>query len=157
MTTSWIGHLDTSPSNVLQVDMPYNSDTSLILITIPRYHFMQSSWICIQSRSPTILAVVDRYSGGFCGNVWTLFSDMWSKMASPLVATVLENQAKLMYWKFSLSRKRNDVTTPFNLFLFKIYRHHLYIPRATWHSGGRLNKKDGLTRYGNSHVKDKTS
>ena len=27
-----------------------------------------------------------------------------------------------------------------------------------WHtSGGRLNKKDGLTRYGNSHVKDKTS
>ena len=25
------------------------------------------------------------------------------------------------------------------------------------HPGGRLNKKDGLTRYGNSHVKDKTS
>ena len=24
-------------------------------------------------------------------------------------------------------------------------------------SGGRLNKKDGLTRYGDSHVKDKTS
>ena len=23
--------------------------------------------------------------------------------------------------------------------------------------GGRLNKKNGLTRYGNSHVKDKTS
>ena len=26
-----------------------------------------------------------------------------------------------------------------------------------WEPGGRLNKKDGLTRYGNSHVKDKTS
>ena len=26
-----------------------------------------------------------------------------------------------------------------------------------WDAGGRLNKKDGLTRYGNSHVKDKTS
>ena len=24
-------------------------------------------------------------------------------------------------------------------------------------TGGRLNKKDGLTSYGNSHVKDKTS
>ena len=24
-------------------------------------------------------------------------------------------------------------------------------------SGGRLNKKDGLTMYGDSHVKDKTS
>ena len=23
--------------------------------------------------------------------------------------------------------------------------------------GGRLNKKDGLSRYGDSHVKDKTS
>ena len=28
----------------------------------------------------------------------------------------------------------------------------------TWGTpGGRLNKKDGLTRYGDSHVKDKTS
>ena len=24
-------------------------------------------------------------------------------------------------------------------------------------TGGRLNKKDGLSRYGDSHVKDKTS
>ena len=29
-------------------------------------------------------------------------------------------------------------------------------PRAQ-EPGGRLNKKDGLTRYGDSHVKDKTS
>ena len=33
--------------------------------------------------------------------------------------------------------------------------------RAVMHTrqetGDRLNKKDGLTRYGNSHVKDKTS
>ena len=28
---------------------------------------------------------------------------------------------------------------------------------TTSSSGGRLNKKDGLTRYGDSHVKDKTS
>ena len=27
----------------------------------------------------------------------------------------------------------------------------------TYDAGGRLNKKDGLTRYGDSHVKDKTS
>ena len=27
----------------------------------------------------------------------------------------------------------------------------------TYTPGGRLNKKDGLTRYGDSHVKDKTS
>ena len=36
------------------------------------------------------------------------------------------------------------------------------IPRPVFngkdkHAGGHLNKKDGLTRYGDSHVKDKTS
>ena len=29
--------------------------------------------------------------------------------------------------------------------------------RINQSSGGRLNKKDGLSRYGDSHVKDKTS
>ena len=33
----------------------------------------------------------------------------------------------------------------------------LWGPAFTTGSGGRLNKKDGLTRYGYSHVKDKTS
>ena len=32
-----------------------------------------------------------------------------------------------------------------------------YRGRQSLPSGGRLNKKDGLTRYGDSHVKDKTS
>ena len=31
------------------------------------------------------------------------------------------------------------------------------IPHKISPPGGRLNKKDGLTRYGDSHVKDKTS
>ena len=31
------------------------------------------------------------------------------------------------------------------------------IARPVWEAGGRLNKKDGPTRYGDSHVKDKTS
>ena len=30
-------------------------------------------------------------------------------------------------------------------------------PQGLQPPGGRLNKKDGLTRYGDSHVKDKTS
>ena len=32
-----------------------------------------------------------------------------------------------------------------------------WLDKGEWVPGGRLNKKDGLTRYGNSHVKDKTS
>ena len=37
--------------------------------------------------------------------------------------------------------------------IFLIY----IIPTQMLKPGGRLNKKDVLTRYGNSHVKDKTS
>ena len=33
----------------------------------------------------------------------------------------------------------------------------LYMKPLAPEAGGRLNKKDGLTRYGDSHVKDKTS
>ena len=40
-------------------------------------------------------------------------------------------------------------------------KYRLVIPNlltlANRKTGGRLNKKDGLTRYGDSHVKDKTS
>ena len=43
---------------------------------------------------------------------------------------------------------------------FSFTKMHLKISSAKWRPfcpGGRLNKKDGLTRYGDSHVKDKTS
>ena len=33
----------------------------------------------------------------------------------------------------------------------------MLIPATTKEPGGRLNNKDGLTRYGDSHVKDKTA
>ena len=37
------------------------------------------------------------------------------------------------------------------------YFHMAILCVCVLYTGGRLNKKDGLTRYGNSHVKDKTS
>ena len=45
---------------------------------------------------------------------------------------------------------------------FPISPMFLFVPKGVLRSEhhppvGRLNKKDGLTRYGNSHVKDKTS
>ena len=40
---------------------------------------------------------------------------------------------------------------------FRLSLTYLHVPHMIWRSGGRLNKKDGLTRYGDSHVKDKTS
>ena len=41
-----------------------------------------------------------------------------------------------------------------NMLGLRLYVSKLFV---LWDPGGRLNKKDGLTRYGNSHVKDKTS
>ena len=37
------------------------------------------------------------------------------------------------------------------------YSSSLCLQQSHTYTGGRLNKKDGLTRYGDSHVKDKTS
>ena len=49
-----------------------------------------------------------------------------------------------------LNRLQAIIWTNAGIFFFNAYVHHTT-------TGGRLNKKDGLTRYGNSHVKDKTS
>ena len=62
---------------------------------------------------------------------------------TPLQGVYIENEVRLiryifcLYHYYQLGHRFPDF--------------HIYIP------GGRLNKKDGLTRYGNSHVKDKTS
>ena len=67
------------------------------------------------------------------------------------------------------SNKISEMTTqnkvPLGNNQYDIHYQNLYQVKYMWafqckHSlqpGGRLNKKDSLTRYGNSHVKDKTS
>ena len=47
----------------------------------------------------------------------------------------------------------NGITARRNLYRIWIAGKKSLVKRTP---GGRLNKKDGLTRYGNSHVKDKT-
>ena len=59
---------------------------------------------------------------------------------------------KLHHYKALRSRIIFDHTDP--NFVFILLHNH---DRKSQSSGGRLNKKDGLTRYGDSHVKDKTS
>ena len=42
----------------------------------------------------------------------------------------------------------------------KLIKGNFILKEVSWSDlrpGGHLNKKDGLSRYGNSHVKDKTS
>ena len=48
-------------------------------------------------------------------------------------------------------------TTIKDLAIILLFFSNIYTPCLREHSGGHLNKKDGLTRYGDSHVKDKTS
>ena len=56
---------------------------------------------------------------------------------------VMENGNKYIAWEYAFMMLK--VKNLIHAFIFQL------------HSGGRLNKKDGLTRYGDSHVKDKTS
>ena len=67
----------------------------------------------------------------------------WMKLYSNLPGA-----NELMVWE--------EVKT--NMFMYKeAMKLHVVLTGCSNNSGGRLNKKDGLTRYGDSHVKDKTS
>ena len=59
-----------------------------------------------------------------------------------------------------LNPRQHFIEMLFEIQEFAFMKMHLKMMSAKWRpfcSGGRLNKKDGLTRYGDSHVKDKTS
>ena len=62
----------------------------------------------------------------------------------------------MIYFGFSIAMR-----VFFNMYMFHFISWKMYMLEGiNWNfssSGGRLNKKDGLTRYGDSHVKDKTS
>ena len=55
--------------------------------------------------------------------------------------------------KLCINKKKSNVMVIGSKWQLK----SLNLDNFTISAGGRLNKKDGLTRYGNSHVKDKTS
>ena len=57
----------------------------------------------------------------------------------------------LLVVDFTVSESTGNVERLEGIFCWVSLSHSLSSP------GGRLNKKDGLTRYGDSHVKDKTS
>ena len=69
---------------------------------------------------------------------------------SEILIEILTFSFKKIRLKVSSAKRR-----PFCLGL-NVLRNYMFA-LITIRSGGRLNKKDGLTRYGNSHVKDKTS
>ena len=62
-------------------------------------------------------------------------------------------------WYIINSTFINDEWIHVIVFMFTVVSGRNYLPYVREHlmPGGRLNKKDGLTRYGDSHVKDKTS
>ena len=56
---------------------------------------------------------------------------------------------------FFIQRDSGKIERVYAFYLYTVYKK--IWKHASIYSGGRLNKKDGLTRYGDSHVKDKTS
>ena len=79
----------------------------------------------------------------------------WCKMVNPVAANTEMKMSSFwwnlhhwLHWKLSI---RQLPVYPMMKISSNWWHFHFREP------GGRLNKKDGLTRYGNSHVKDKTS
>ena len=72
--------------------------------------------------------------------------NMWNSINISVISYVLPTDATKIYMQKIILIK---VIKPAKPCLVCVKRQRL--------SGGRLNKKDGLTRYGDSHVKDKTS
>ena len=58
---------------------------------------------------------------------------------------------------FSVSECNNDLWACMGVIQHAFEKSAPQVCPNTNNTGGRLNKKDGLTRYGDSHVKDKTS
>ena len=80
----------------------------------------------------------------FCGGVRWSDIGPWVNLGTAASNTIVYN--------------KRDVDMVYLGFTFHEGTHsHLLYGKQWQVSGGRLNKKDGLTRYGNSHVKDKTS
>ena len=82
-----------------------------------------------------------------------------------LTADIVQSESG--YWRKCRQRNRDRVPTVYPDVPRLHVRLSAHVPWLRAHairrpllqsvSGGRLNKKDGLTRYGDSHVKDKTS
>ena len=78
----------------------------------------------------------------------------------PLIQADIEENIKApRHWPI-----RGEFSNAFNSLFMPTVELHNYSALLTLsvfvcvqEPGGRLNKKDGLTRYGDSHVKDKTS
>ena len=79
---------------------------------------------------------------------------------------IIDDETAVYRWDISVASKykgnyiirENDVST---FDIMPVSQHtvlrEISKPNEQKSTGGRLNKKDGLTRYGDSHVKDKTS
>ena len=79
---------------------------------------------------------------------------------SKLHSFILYSSANEIFWYILqlMSRHANPPVQNRNVFSSGIGVNDIRYPgRFDSRPGGRLNKKDGLTRYGDSHVKDKTS
>ena len=69
----------------------------------------------------------------------------WNYLAIPRLQ-------RFNYWSLGMDKKLHPTFT--GQVITYLCWDYMFVKEAP---GGRLNKKDGLTRYVNSHVKDKTS
>ena len=116
---------------------------------LPLTHWGRVTHICV-SELTTIGSDNGLSPGRRQAIIWSSAGILW---IGPLGTNFRENLIRIQTFAFKKMplNMSSAKWRPFCLGLNVLIENHCGDP------GGRLNKKDGLTRYGNSHVKDKTS
>ena len=89
-------------------------------------------------------------SSGGCFSIKMLFNEYRKFCCGDNMVITILPEYEISFWRWNnlitfLSPSWDFLCLYDDIFIWKLY------------PGGRLNKKDGLTSYGDSHVKDKTS
>ena len=149
-------HIDLGHSSFVTAEAHFNIITASQAFRIPIIQ-MTGSWNslifiiirgCLYWQDCIFLL---KHPPGHCLCLW------WPRESTPKCVTTNLNECPSTNMSAS---SINNLVRPYWNKKWRITRGRLtssqteFIQRT---SGGRLNKKDGLTRYGNSHVKDKTS
>ena len=95
----------------------------------------------------------------------SVFRDFWGCLISWWISNGVDILELLsfqwivlgLFWSEGFYRLKNEIYVRHSFVLHLLEFQSYAQIRLDWEPWGRLNKKDGLTRYGDSHVKDKTS
>ena len=131
------------------------------MILLVCYHFHMARVIYLQMIYIYIYICVDKLvDPALCETLsWLWSMEFWQRPCTLVTVERYHMHGRAAsVGENSISRHHcSDVTWLLKSLAIRLFVQRFVRANLKKTSGGRLNKKDGLTRYGNSHVKDKTS